>query len=152
MLPDNLPTQRAVGRYWLVDKHLLHGVTWLRKVGYTWLCNFSNSIPVEMTIIQLRRQELAAAVAAEGLRPILAPDTPRELAALLEAAWQLQPASRPAAAHLEAELRALLGRTEAAPAASLRADATVANGNSHAPHADGVFPVLTFCLYMLLYR
>jgi hypothetical protein len=79
-------------------------------------------------------------VAAEGLRPILAPDTPRELAALLEAAWQLQPTTRPAAAQLEADLRALLGRMEDATAAFLNADATVANGNWHAPHSNGVLP------------
>ena len=61
------------------------------------------------------RQELAAAVAAEGLRPILAPDTPAPLAALLEAAWQLAPGARPAAARLEAELAALLARMDASP-------------------------------------
>ena len=53
------------------------------------------------------RQELAAAVAAEGLRPILARDTPPQLARLLEAAWQLQPEQRPTAAQLEAELRGI---------------------------------------------
>ena len=52
-----------------------------------------------------RRQELAAAVAAEGLRPILALDTPPQLGCLLEAAWQLQPEQRPTAAQLEAVLR-----------------------------------------------
>lgn len=51
------------------------------------------------------RQELAAAVAAEGLRPILAQDMPPQLARLLEAAWQLQPEQRPTAAQLEAALR-----------------------------------------------
>ena len=54
------------------------------------------------------RQELAAAVAAEGLRPILAPDTPPQLARLLEAAWQLQPEQRPTAAQLEAKLRSIV--------------------------------------------
>ncbi len=82
------------------------------------------------------RQELAAAVAAEGLRPILAPDTPTELAALLEAAWQLQPAARPAAVQLEAQLGALLSRMEAAPAAGIKDDANAANG--HGPHIDSV--------------
>ena len=52
-----------------------------------------------------RRQDLAAAVAAEGLRPILALDTPPQLGCLLEAAWQLQPEQRPTAAQLEAVLR-----------------------------------------------
>lgn len=56
-------------------------------------------------------------MAAEGLRPILAPDTPPKLAALLEAAWQLDPAARPTAAHLEAELRGLLEDMDASPAA-----------------------------------
>ncbi|CAL8468340.1 g7880 [Coccomyxa elongata] len=83
------------------------------------------------------RQELAAAVAAEGLRPILAPDTPRELAALLEAAWQLQPAARPSAEHLEAELRALLHSMDSAPSASPSDCDGAANGNGHSVHTKG---------------
>ena len=47
-------------------------------------------------------------MAAEGLRPILAPDTPPQLAGLLEAAWQLQPELRPTAAQLEAELKSVV--------------------------------------------
>lgn len=39
--------------------------------------------------------ELAAAVASEGLRPLLRPDTPPTLANLLEACWMLDPAERP---------------------------------------------------------
>ncbi len=86
----------------------------------------------------MHRQELAAAVAAEGLRPILAPDTPRQLAALLEAAWQLQPAARPTAEHLEAELRALLHSMKAAPVASLSDCSGAATANGHSPRTKGV--------------
>ena len=47
-------------------------------------------------------------MAAEGLRPILARDTPPRLARLLEAAWQLQPEQRPTAAQLESEMRSIV--------------------------------------------
>jgi hypothetical protein len=93
------------------------------------------------------RQELAAAVAAEGLRPILAPDTPPQLAALLEAAWQLDPAARPTSAQIEGQLRRILKLMEAAPkpAVSMQAAENGAagvaraaqngaqNGAAHAP-------------------
>ena len=42
----------------------------------------------------------------------MAADTPRELACLLEAAWQLQPNQRPTAAQLEAKLQSLADRLE----------------------------------------
>ncbi|CAK0781962.1 hypothetical protein CVIRNUC_005517 [Coccomyxa viridis] len=58
------------------------------------------------------RQELAAAVAAESLRPIMAADTPPELVCLLEAAWQLQPDQRLTAAQLEAKLQSLANQLE----------------------------------------
>ncbi len=95
------------------------------------------------------RQELAAAVAAEGLRPILASDTPRELAALLEAAWQLQPAARPSAEHLEAELRALLHSMESAPAASPSDCDGAANGNGRLVHSENVI-LMYFLVYTCL--
>ena len=44
------------------------------------------------------------------------PTRPARLAALLEAAWQLAPSRRPTAAHLEAELRALLAEMDATAA------------------------------------
>ena len=86
---------------------------------------------VLMSLPAFCRQELAAAVAAEGLRPILAPDTPAPLAALLEAAWQLAPGARPTAAHLEAELAALLARMDASPTPA--ADAVPASTVGPAP-------------------
>jgi serine/threonine protein phosphatase PrpC len=64
------------------------------------------------------RQELAAAVAAEGLRPTLAEGAPPALAALLRACWAAAPAERPAAAAVAAAL--------AAAAASLAAVAGAA--------------------------
>lgn len=66
----------------------------------------------------------------------MARETPPELAALLEAAWQLQPEARPPAAQLEAALRALLARMEAAPAAG----PAMTNGISRHPSADGLSP------------
>mmetsp|Transcript_32323 Transcript_32323/g.62144 ORF Transcript_32323/g.62144 Transcript_32323/m.62144 type:complete len:655 (+) Transcript_32323:114-2078(+) len=50
------------------------------------------------------RQELAAAVAGDGLRPILAEDTPPELLSLLERCWRLDPAARPSVDEIHAEL------------------------------------------------
>lgn len=55
------------------------------------------------------RQELAAAVVGEGLRPILADDLPEGLPVLLTACWSAEPSERPTAAALAAELRRLQG-------------------------------------------
>ena len=71
------------------------------------LCAFKLGLAKSLT--PACRQELAAAVAAEGLRPILARDTPPQLARLLETAWQLRPGQRPTAAQLETELRSIVG-------------------------------------------
>ena len=68
-------------------------------------------------------------MATEGLRPILAQDTPPKLAELLEAAWRLQPAERPAAAHLEAELRALLQQLDAATPSAVPDHSSSAGAN-----------------------
>ncbi|KAF8055592.1 SEC13B [Scenedesmus sp. PABB004] len=54
------------------------------------------------------RQELAAAVAAEGLRPSLPRGGPAGLAELLASAWQRDPAARPSAAALRDRLAGLL--------------------------------------------
>jgi hypothetical protein len=68
-------------------------------------------------------------VAAEGLRPILARDTPPQLAALLEAAWQLQPEHRPTAAQLESELRGVVQMLDSsAPGSAPSHDGGIANG------------------------
>jgi hypothetical protein len=55
----------------------------------------------------MRRQELAAAVVGEGLRPILAEGLADGLAALLEAGWDVDPMKRPTAAQLAAQIRQL---------------------------------------------
>ena len=68
-------------------------------------CSLIASLP-------LCRQELAAAVAAESLRPIMAADMPPELGCLLEAAWQLHPGQRPTATQLEAKLQSLVDQLE----------------------------------------
>ena len=68
-------------------------------------CKYQFNLP-------LCRQELAAAVAAESLRPIMAADTPPELGCLFEAAWQLHPGQRPTAAQLEAKLQSLADQLE----------------------------------------
>ncbi len=54
------------------------------------------------------RQELAAAVAAEGLRPMLPRRCPPGLAALLGRCWDADPGRRPSFAAVRAELEALL--------------------------------------------
>ena len=86
----------------MTDYGTLRNARWELKLRFSGLCTSYALLKLE-TIA--RRQELAAAVAAEGLRPILALDTPPQLGCLLEAAWQLQPEQRPTAAQLEAELR-----------------------------------------------
>ncbi|KAF6258184.1 phosphatase 2C-like domain-containing protein [Scenedesmus sp. NREL 46B-D3] len=58
------------------------------------------------------RQELATAVAAEGLRPSLPKQAPAGLTALLQAAWSLDPAARPTAAQLRDALAALLQQAQ----------------------------------------
>jgi serine/threonine protein phosphatase PrpC len=54
------------------------------------------------------RQELATAVAAEGLRPSLPKSAPAGLVELLQAAWSLDPAARPTAAQMRDGLAELL--------------------------------------------
>ena len=54
------------------------------------------------------RQELAAAIATDGLLPLMRNDTPAPLAALLKACWSLDPADRPSAQQMLQELQHLL--------------------------------------------
>ena len=63
------------------------------------------------------RQELAAAVVGEGLRPLPAASTPPELQRLLEACWQRDPAARPTASEVVATLSQMQVRLRA-PAAT----------------------------------
>ena len=83
--------------------------------------------PLAHTVLEMGygRQELAAAVAAEGLRPTLHPCTPPALAALLQACWERQPEARPIAAAVAEQLAAL--------AAEAAAEAAVPSGASPAP-------------------
>jgi hypothetical protein len=80
----------------------------------------------------------------------MAQDTPTKLAALLQAAWQLQPAARPSAAQLEADLQQLLAEMEAAPRPT--AGPTLQNGYTlhHSPclstAARGVIVCLLHCI------
>ena len=70
-------------------------------------------------------------MAAEGLRPILARDTPPQLARLLEDAWQLQPEPRPTAAQLAAELKSVVEQlSSSSQKVALSQDDTAANGIS----------------------
>lgn len=70
------------------------------------------------------RQELASAVAAEGLRPTLPADAPPGLLALLRDAWQLEPSARPSAAQVRDRLLALLAEQQQQQAAAPPALAT----------------------------
>uniref|UniRef100_A0A061SFA0 Protein kinase and pp2c-like domain-containing n=1 Tax=Tetraselmis sp. GSL018 TaxID=582737 RepID=A0A061SFA0_9CHLO len=66
------------------------------------------------------RAELAAAVASEGLRPLLRGDTPPALASLLEACWRLDPRERPTVRQALQELDAMdLPSTLSAPRTSI---------------------------------
>lgn len=71
--------------------------------------------PLAHTVLEMGygRQELAAAVAAEGLRPTVPPGTPPALRALLRACWAADPAARPSGAHLRDALAALAAEAEA---------------------------------------
>ncbi|KAK9833258.1 hypothetical protein WJX81_000555 [Elliptochloris bilobata] len=73
------------------------------------------------------RQELAAAVAAEGLRPTQASGAPSALNCLLAACWALDPAARPTAAVAADELARLAcsGDFVASPALERHATAPV---------------------------
>ena len=55
------------------------------------------------------RQELAAAIVSEGLRPLMDPRTPPPLAQLLEDCWNLASSRRPTAAQLVQRLAAIVG-------------------------------------------
>jgi serine/threonine protein phosphatase PrpC len=65
--------------------------------------------PLAHTILEMGygRQELATAVAAEGLRPATAAGTPPALAALLKECWRRTPEERPSAADVAARLEAI---------------------------------------------
>lgn len=106
-------------------------------------------IPVNITRPQsiLHRQELAAAVCAEGLRPLTQDDTPPALLALLEACWQAEPTARPTAAQIAAAFNAMqesINDVQPARATLSLAGVAVYNGPPAAEHAPavGVPPVL----------
>ncbi len=82
--------------------------------------------PLAHTVLEMGygRQELAAAVAAEGLRPTLHPGTPPALAALLQACWERQPEARPAAAAVAEQLAALAAEAAQAAAGAAPAGAS----------------------------
>ena len=66
------------------------------------------TVKSEVTPGAVPRQELAAAVAAEGLRPTQARGAPPGFNTLLAACWALDPAARPSAAAVAVELSRLL--------------------------------------------
>ncbi len=74
--------------------------------------------PLAHTVLEMGygRQELAAAVAAEGLRPTVPGGAPPALHALLQACWAADPAVRPSAEQLQASLQDLAAEAEAAEA------------------------------------
>ena len=53
------------------------------------------------------RQELAAAIATDGLLPLTKEDTPAAFAALLQSCWSLQPSARPSAQDMLQSLRSM---------------------------------------------
>ena len=57
------------------------------------------------------RQELAASIATEGLLPLMGPNTPQPLMALLQSCWKLDPAERPSAAQMLHSLKSMQADT-----------------------------------------
>ena len=53
------------------------------------------------------RQELAAAIATDGLLPLTKSDTPASFAALLKACWSVNPSDRPSAQDMLQSLTAM---------------------------------------------
>jgi hypothetical protein len=72
------------------------------------------------------RLELAAAVAAQGLRPTLPKSSPPGYDALLDACWAHDPAQRPSCSRVRAELAAIAAALPAWLAAQQRAAADAA--------------------------
>ena len=72
--------------------------------------------PLAHTVLEMGygRQELAVAVAAEGLRPTMHEGTPPPLQSLLEACWAREPAQRPTAADVASQLAAMAAAAAAA--------------------------------------
>ena len=66
------------------------------------------------------RQDLSAAIAAEGLQPLMRPDTPADLRELLESCWQLDPSKRPTAEQVEQRLQDM--KTDGTPEPGTQSD------------------------------
>lgn len=110
--------------------------------------------PAAHTVLEMGygRQELAAAIAADGLLPLTKDDTPASFAAMLKACWSLHPADRPSAQQMLLSLQAMQTEEWAAnghqhPAAEpsleedfLNIDKAAATDRQafHAPHQHGV--------------
>ncbi|GAB4815737.1 hypothetical protein N2152v2_002783 [Parachlorella kessleri] len=101
--------------------------------------------PLAHTVLEMGygRQELAAAVAAEGLRPTLPPSTPTSVRALLEASWRREPSARPRAADVAARLAALAGELGALSGGSVQGERSVQGepGDAPAPSRVAVPPM-----------
>ena len=64
-------------------------------------------VQVGLITTLLCRQELAAAIATDGLLPLTKDDTPASFAAMLKACWSLEPADRPSAQEMLQSLQAM---------------------------------------------
>lgn len=94
--------------------------------------------PLAHTILEMGygRQELAAAVAAEGLRPSLPPDVLPQLAELLVKCWARRPEERPSAAEVAAVLKRLASDAEAEAGGAVEAAAESRDGISAAAASE----------------
>ncbi|KAL4860264.1 Protein kinase and PP2C-like domain-containing protein [Chlorella vulgaris] len=94
--------------------------------------------PLAHTILEMGygRQELAAAVAAEGLRPSLPPDVLPQLAELLGKCWARRPEERPSAAEVAAVLEQLASEAEAEAGDGVEAAAESRDGTSAAAASE----------------
>jgi serine/threonine protein kinase len=102
--------------------------------------------PLAHTVLEMGygRQELAAAVAVEGLRPSVRADTPEVVRQLLEACWEVDPALRPSAHTLRDRLLETLDTISNSIGSSIPPPSTPSilmdSGELHDHHLAGSSP------------
>ena len=86
------------------------------------------------------RQELAAAIATDGLLPLTKDDAPASFAAMLKACWSLHPADRPSAQEMLLSLQAM-------QAEEWTPDGPHQQAAAEPSQEQGTYTIYTCCLY-----